>query len=86
MDIHQQIAFKRNELKALSEQIRFLTKEIPSANNSVKERMTYETLKKQLGPMKTRESALIDEVMAYNRKYVPSPLEDPRFNRPKPMD
>jgi|LakMenE01Jun11ns_1017448.scaffolds.fasta_scaffold9251492_2 hypothetical protein len=70
---------KRNQLKELQAAIRRQLDAIRKIDKPHLHKQ-YEELKNTVIVWKQQEAVLISEIMEYNRKYVPSPLEDPRFN------
>jgi len=78
MDIHQQIALKRQQLKEITASIQNQLEAIRKVDKPHLHKQ-YEEMKATVLAWKHQQTQLIEEIGAYNRKYVPSPLNDPRF-------
>jgi hypothetical protein len=79
MDIHKEIAVKRQQLQEISDAI---ANQLEAMNKIDKPHLhkQYEEGKLSISGWKQKQTELIEQIMAYNKKYVPSPLLDERFN------
>lgn len=78
MDIHKEIALKRQQLQEISDAIANQL-EVMKKIDKPHLHKQYEEGKLSISSWKQKQTELIEQIMAYNRKYVPSPLLDERF-------